>query len=190
MVGKWEFLMAYLNNIPQPADRLKDSQPEILENFSQIYNLIGVNHANFNTANAGKHNIVTMPVQGADPATNATEMAVYTRTSALTGAPELAIRRASNGSITEMTAGLLAANGWCYLPSGILMKWGNAAPGAFPVNLNAIGPAYATLYNVQLTPRGGAAASYAMVLNTTTSASLTVATNGAITVIYWVTLGV
>jgi hypothetical protein len=182
--------MAYNNAIPQPADRLKDSQPQILENFSQIYNLIGVNHANFNTANAGKHNLVTMPVQAANPATTATEMALYTRTSALTGAPELAIRRASSGTITEMTAGLLAATGWCYLPSGILMKWGNTATGAFPVNLNAVGPAYATLYNVQLTTRGGGAASYAMVLSTTTAASLTVATNGAITTIYWVTLGV
>jgi len=182
--------MAYNNAIPQPNDRIKDSQSQILQNFSQIFTVFGLNHANFNTANAGKHNIVSMPVQAVNPVTNATEVALYSKTGAVTGVPELAFRRNNSGLVVEMTAGLLAQTGWCYLPSGLLMKWGATASATFPVNLNLIGPAYASLYNVQSSTRVGGPASYASTLNNTTPASLNIGIVGASIVIYWVTLGV
>ena len=47
--------MAYLNNIPQATDRIKDSQPQILANFAEIQTLVGVNHVNFNAVDQGKH---------------------------------------------------------------------------------------------------------------------------------------
>ena len=55
--------MAYSNNIPQPTDRIKASQNDILQNFISISTLIGIDHVNFDAAsgNQGKHNVVSMP---------------------------------------------------------------------------------------------------------------------------------
>lgn len=185
--------MAYLPLIPGAAQRLKDSQPQIQNNFAEIQTLITANHEDFNTANAGKHKFLQMPEQVASPTTAVNEGGLFTRQGTTTAVTELAWRRENNGTVTEITAGSLGATGWSYLPSGLLMKWGAAASGSFPINLNLIGPAYTTLYNVQLTVRGGGTAEYVIVNNATTTAAslgITLGGVGAVTVIYWVTYGV
>ena len=40
--------MAYNQNIPQPADQLKNSQPQLLANFQEINTILDVNHVGFN----------------------------------------------------------------------------------------------------------------------------------------------
>ena len=117
----------YNNNIPQPTDPLSQSQSDILENFQEIYTLIGVNHVNFGAVGEGKHNYVTMPVQGSTPVTAAGELALFSQTSAISGNPAMAWVQQSNGAVIEFTTAGNLVLGWFRTPSGILVKWGSAS---------------------------------------------------------------
>ena len=134
--------MPYTNNIPFAAQRFKDSEPLIRDNFVEIQNALVVNHGDFGIPNVGKHLFLQMPVQGAGPVTNATEMGLYTKTGITTN-PEMFIRRESNGAEIEFTGALAANTGWTRLPSGILLKWGRLAVAATPQTI--IYPAAGTI---------------------------------------------
>lgn len=121
--------MAYNPNIPQPTDLLSQSQNDILDNFQALQTFLDVNHVDFASGDQGKHKWASFPVQGASPATLATEVAVFSRVSALTTNNELCLRLQANGAVVEMTSAFKNANGWSFLPSGILLKWGGAAAG-------------------------------------------------------------
>lgn len=151
--------MAYNNAIPAANDLLSQSQDDILQNFIEIKTLIDIDHETFGAANQGKHKQVTLPEQGADPATAANEVAVYSKLStegALGSA--LFLRHEGSGTVTDFTSSTQAANGWTRLPSGILLKWGSGttAGGAqvFALPVAATVPKFATIYSVSLTPNG------------------------------------
>jgi hypothetical protein len=117
--------MPYQQNIPQPADQLDDSQGDILGNFQEIYNLVGINHVQFGgAAGQGKHTEVTLPRNAAPTPTGITEANIYSDLNALTGQTELWWQRENNGNRISFTANASLANGWTYLPSGILLQWG------------------------------------------------------------------
>ncbi len=146
--------MAYNNNIPQPTDQISTSQADILNNFAAISTYLNINHVDFNGADQGKHKWVTMPVQVASPATGAGEVALFARTSTLSLVPEIAFRRESNGTVIEFTSSLSATIGWTRLPSGILLKWGNATANGlttytFPVAATI--PAFTNIFSIQIT---------------------------------------
>jgi hypothetical protein len=98
-------------------------------------------------------------LQAASPATAATEVALFSRTSTLTSNVELAVRKQSSGSVFEFTSALGAQPGWTILPSGILLKWGN---GTGSGNITVTFPVAATIpvfaagspYNILLTLTG------------------------------------
>jgi hypothetical protein len=119
--------MAYNPNIPMANDVISQSQPLIEENFQEINTLIQVNHATFGTPNAGKHNIVTLPVNANPTPTLIGEGSIYSETSALTGNTELAWQRDNGGPVIEWTGLGAGTNGWTRLPSGILLKWGTVS---------------------------------------------------------------
>ena len=50
----------------------------------------------------------------------------------------------ARSAYTPPNPGVVATNNWTYLPSGLILKFGNAAaaPGGVPVALNGIGPNY------------------------------------------------
>ena len=158
----------YLNNIPGPTDQLNNSQPQIQNNFLEIYNWVAINHEQFDTANSGKHTQVTLPVNVAPTPTGLTEANIYTRTSANTNNLELTWQRPLNqpvvgpGAIIEMTAQNNFGNpnfGWTRLPSGILLKWGQAGSTGtgfvvtYPLNINGIvaPPFTVNPFSIQLT---------------------------------------
>lgn len=167
--------MAYNQNIPQPTNRLKDSQADLLANFQAIKQLVDVNHATFGDVNEGKHKFVTMPEQGASPTTAINEMALFTRQSALSSVAELVIRRENNGPAVEFTSSTQATNGWTRLPSGILIKWGTASITSrnsletiiFPVAGTI--PVFTAVFTVQALQTFGAGPSLGQ-LNTAVSA--------------------
>lgn len=149
--------MAYNSNIPQPNDELKDSQADILENFTQIKNLIDVNHETFGSANEGKHKFVQFP-EGAAPATAVDEGALYVAPGVQSLESELIFRRENNGPFIILTEGQEpvgvnpVGTWWTYLGSGrnnpILVKGGIQATPVnnnnslqASINLNAFGPA-------------------------------------------------
>jgi hypothetical protein len=152
--------MAYNPNIPQATDIPAQSQSQILANFTDIYNWVGVNHVSFDLTGAGKHNFVSMPVQGSTPVTVAGELALFSQTSAITGVPEMAWVQQSSGAVVEFTSSGSLSSGWFRTASNILVKWGTATEtGAATVVFPTVDgggqtiPAFAlNPVNIQFTP--------------------------------------
>jgi|SRR5271165_3263752 len=158
--------MAYNNAIPQPTDLISVSQGDLLNNFAAIQTLLTVNHVNFNTADQGKHMWVTFPQQGATPPAGsgflATELGLYNAVNATTTKNELYVNKTNQATVVQvpMTASTLSTSsspaqgtqGWSYLPSGIIIKWGNTTgTGLTLVDFTGLGPTYTNLLSVLLT---------------------------------------
>lgn len=150
--------MPYNANIPQPTDAISDSQDDILNNFQSINTWVQVNHTGFDSPpNTGKHTVVEMPQQALATVTPAGEVAIECLASAYnTNGPELIYLPQSAGARVEMTASLKSAVGWTFIPSGLLIKWGQinvAALGSFTFALpiGATIPAFGAIYNVAFT---------------------------------------
>ena len=138
--------LTYLNNIPQATDALATSQPQILTNFASIETLIDVDHADFAAVTYGQHNKVSLPVQISAPSFAAGTIGLYNVNSSLTSNNELYITN-SAGTSYPVTAADLATTGWCYLPSGLIMKWGvNSGNGSTTISYptGATIPVFAT----------------------------------------------
>lgn len=155
--------MAYNQNIPQPTDKLSQSQSDILNNFQAINTLITVNHATFGTANAGKHNFVSLPQQGGNPGTAAAEIALYSKADATsTGGVGLYLQRPSNGAAVSLTSANAVVNGWSMLPSGIIIQWGssvmNGGVSQLDVNLPITFPT--AILSVTATPNNTPSGNY------------------------------
>ena len=126
--------MAYNPNIPQPPDIKSVSQPQILNNFIAINDLLAVNHQTFGASGEGKHKFLQMPEQGSAPLTTVNEAALYAAVGAASSQAELVFKRetpAINATVpatvafTECLANASdGSTGWTMLPSGIIMKWG------------------------------------------------------------------
>lgn len=146
-----------LNNVPQAGQTLAVTRNPIQQNFSVIDTAFSVNHVAYGAGGQGKHNFVSLPVQGAAPATIAGEIALFSQTSAVTGNPELALRRQTNGTSYEISTygtGSYSFNSggqgsitytytWTRLPSGLLMLWGTQT---------SVGPAFTATGLVMVFP--------------------------------------
>jgi len=161
--------MAYNSQIPQPTDLLSQSQPQLLGNFQAIQTLIDVDHVDFNTPNQGKHFRVSLPVQSPAPTFTTGDVGMYSFLNPVTSQNELYINKINQVTTTQIcaTASILSttsaptnnSSGWTYLPSGILMKWGNATITStsgspvqtvtFPTASNI--PVFNQVFSVQLT---------------------------------------
>lgn len=131
--------MAYNQNIPQPADQLKNSQPQLLANFQEINTALNVNHVGFNLGDEGKHKFLQMPEQIAAPVTNASEIALFSFLGANSGVTELNFKRAGNPLTSiPFTEGLLATPGWTILPCGLVVKWGSSVLPASGVPVTSL----------------------------------------------------
>lgn len=142
--------MAWNPNIPNPTDLISASQAQIKANFQALDPL-------FTSAQ-----YVLLPQQAQAPTTSSSQIGLYAQTSPITSALELYIVRASNGAQISATAAGLSSSGWSYLPSGLLMKWGNDSTTtyndletkSFPTASNI--PVFNNIYSMQLTPASGA----------------------------------
>jgi hypothetical protein len=171
--------MAYNANIPQPTDAISDSQNDILDNFQSINTWVQVNHTGFDSPpNTGKHTVVELPQQAMATVTPVGEVAIECLSSAYNAnGPELIYLPENAGARVEMTASLKATNGWTFLPSGLLIKWGRflvaaAGTAVVPFPAGAGIPAYGmTVYNITFQVSNGAATdpNWAITLNTATT---------------------
>ena len=130
----------YNNAIPQSTDQFSISQPELLQNFQSIQLLIDVDHTDFTSVNAGQHDQVSLPVQGAAPAFAPGSYGLYNLFDGLNN--QLFMKNDFTGLQVPVSKGNIPSvgpsgfkNGYTYLPSGFLIKWGLAAAAA-----NAITP--------------------------------------------------
>lgn len=143
--------MAYNAQIPQANDQISVSQGQILANFQFL-----------NTIASG---IFDAPAQLTVPVIAAGDVALYAKVPAapfpLTGTNELFLVKSSGAAFPLTAQGITGGVSWCYLPSGLIMKWGQfTATGTqqfvYPVAANV--PAFTlTPTSIQLTPvRNGA----------------------------------
>jgi len=149
----------YSENTPQSSDKINTTQPIIQSNFQAIDELIGENHVGFNVDGFGKHTVVEMPVQGAAPTFATDENGFYNLLNATTGKNELYIHKQRQGvaagesipfsaSVLSNTVTASCTNGWSYLPSGLLVRWGKnttaVAAATFSIDTATIsgGPAF------------------------------------------------
>ena len=144
--------MAYQANIPAATDVISQSQSAIQGNF-QALAPFGNGYADFT-------------VQGATPPIIAADTGLYTKSNATTTQNEMYIQKRTNNADVQipMTASSISNAapvvnmvGWSYLPSGLLIKWGNydttTRNAVIYVNVDSIsgGPAFNKIFNVQVT---------------------------------------
>ena len=99
-------MSVYTPNIPQAGDVPAQSQSLMLANFQALQNDLDKNHVPISDlVNRGKHNFCQFPQQIADPATAATDGALYTK--AFGGDTELYYRNQNNGTVYHLTNGLI-----------------------------------------------------------------------------------
>lgn len=189
--------MSYNSNIPQPGNKLKVSQRDLLANFQAIMQLIDVNHVDFaNATNQGKHNILTIPLVSTSPAAPAFlsgEQGIYNLVNATTTKNELYVHKQINAGTADIpftasslsnTAPVSLGKGWTYMPSGILLVWDTVDSSATFVTPQAtVGcPAFNVVFQVQLTVKSGIQSNATVVLSSTpagTTGNFTFLTNNA-----------
>ncbi len=196
-------MFPYNDLVPQAAEKISSTQNPILNNFQSILELLSVNHAPFNSVDAGKHYYTSLEFQGSDPATSSTEMAVYCK--ATPSGPNLAeiyYRYPSSGTVNQLTGNIgtgTFTNGFSYLAPTVLMKWGTVTGIVSGANVIVFpttdsNPAFTTTpTNIYFTP----SAYYVQVSGSTyvTSATnlqftLQVGQSGFSTSIYWMAIGI
>ena len=143
----------YNENIPQPTDTLDQSQSDLLANFQAIKQLIDVDHGTFGSSEEGTHIKLTIPDSGGVPSFSGTDIGIYANVSTFTSKNELFMRPSDGGTDFPWTGKDAATQGWTYLPSGILLKWGTAPSNGdstfvFPLSPD---PAFTELFSVQVT---------------------------------------
>jgi hypothetical protein len=154
--------MAYQATKPLSTDLLSQSQTDISTNFTEIKTLVDVNHETFGSAaGQGKHFFVQFPLKtisaANQPATAITEFAIY---NAANGAGNAALWLRTNNAAGVVTGdkdittnNQTGAKGWCWLPNGILAKWGivNMTATTTSTESYIVGPgAFTTVYLVQV----------------------------------------
>ncbi len=161
--------MSYQQNIPAATDVKSQSQADIQGNFQAIKTLIDVNHVTFGAANQGKHDKVSFPLTSTSPVAPvflATEEGLYNLVNATTSKNELYVHRQTVDAATDIpfTASVLSNtavassdNGWTYLPSGVLLKWGRTAAVTATVavtpTVTSGGPNFTRVFRVMVTPQ-------------------------------------
>ncbi len=95
----------YISTVPQGNQQINNTQEPIKDNFQAIYDLIDINHVNFNTPDTfGRHKMVSYIQQSSDPSTTCSEMALYSKSvSNDTNNLELFYRYPCNGSVVQLT---------------------------------------------------------------------------------------
>jgi hypothetical protein len=154
---------------PADADLVFNSigSTAIRGDFSAIDTAWDINHVGIGDTYQGKHTTVHLR-EVSTPTTLNNEIALYCQDPSYTlQGSELFIRRESNGAGIPATAAYFIAGsdtgstqGWTFLPSGILLKWGtiNTAGGdqsfTFATGTNYV--AFSEVYRAFLTPRDSA----------------------------------
>lgn len=148
--------MAYNKAIPQLTDKLSNSQADLLANFDAIQDFIEVNHVTFADSDFGKHTVASFPTQSGAPAAVADQVDLYNID--VDGTSELCIQR-SDGTSNPITSFLGASEGWTYLPSGLILKWGYEAAttsgaGTYTFPVSGTIPVFSHIYHVTINPFG------------------------------------
>jgi hypothetical protein len=145
--------MAWQPNIPAATDQLSVSQGDLQGNFQALNTAVGVDHYLPGVANDGKHKQVTLPVQSPVPTFAAGEVGVYNFLDPVSGVNQLYVTF-QDGTNAPISASKGATDGYTYLPSGLLIKWGSASPSGEQTVNYAVGadiPVFTAVYSASVT---------------------------------------
>lgn len=197
----------YTSNIPQSNQTISSTQAPICSNFQAINEALSANHVSFlDSINFGKHTYTSLQMQNSDPDTSLTQMAIYCKALASsTNGMELFYRYPNNGAVVQLTGSVggtsanAATNGWSYLTSTLLMKWGTTTGiinGTNVITFPTAGgiPAFTSnVYSLQFNPSTNitSAVNPYPFLSATTTTTFTLTTfSTQITSVYWLAIGV
>lgn len=93
--------MSYNPNIPQSTSKRAISQKQILANYQAIFNTFAENHSALGKETQGQHNVLILRAQSGDPATTATQTALYNKL--VTSVPNLFFRPNNSQTPIQMT---------------------------------------------------------------------------------------
>jgi hypothetical protein len=185
--------MAYQPNKPEATDQLSQSQTDLQNNFQSINTSFNQNHVTFDIADTGKHKFIQFPVQAADPVAVAGQVDVYNK---LFGAVNELYIQKSNGTQVPVTASTQAQTGYCYLPCGLIMKWGrgtvNASAASAATAFEATVP-FTAVYSANATLNGRTGMDKGCYIQTLTTTHITVYNanaNGGARTFYYFVIGV
>jgi hypothetical protein len=176
--------MAYSPNIPLANEKLSQSQPNILNNFAAIANVLNPDNGT-----------IKLPIQIAAQGTAAGQISLYSKTgNGVPAVQSLFWREANNGPEHDMASCMPAANGWTILPSGKMIQWGKAnVGGASTVALPKPFPSNFFTVTVSEEDRGGLARTFCQATpNGLASFSARNIKDGGgleATLIYWIAIG-
>lgn len=143
--------MAYTANVPTASQLISQSQPIINANFQALASW-GNGYGAFST-------------QVSAPAFAASTDYIYMLTYATTSTNELWLHKQTTAGLSEVpfsaskmsnNAAASCDNGWTYLPSGLLIKWGAQSASANPTSITPTvtsgGPNFSRVFRVMVTP--------------------------------------
>jgi|SoiMetStandDraft_2_1073263.scaffolds.fasta_scaffold00037_15 hypothetical protein len=156
--------MAFLPLIPQSTDKLSISQGNILNNFTILGAIAGnASAASASINSTSGFNWLYFPNQGATPPAGSSfpagDVALYAFNNVTSTRDELYINKTLASGVAQIpstasTLGtatpLLGTDGYTYLPSGLILKWGPGTANGSAVIAFA-GPAFTVCLSVQLT---------------------------------------
>ena len=113
----------YDTNVPNPPNSPSVDVVNMQINTNSIAGIIATDHVGFGVPDGGTHNQSTYNA-GSNPATSATQGAVYTKTSGTD--IELFYRHKSSGLVTQITGPQVVSGftGYQFLPGGLILQWG------------------------------------------------------------------
>lgn len=165
----------YNQNIPQPGDIPAQSQALILQNFQYLNNLV-----------EGVNNAILFEQVGVAPTVINTQVGMY---NVLTGGNNTLIVKNGIGTAVDILTCGKNVNGWCFLPCGIIMAWGNFLVGATSTQANALTsatiptfPGFTNVYNAQVTIGHAAGLTSALSVTNLAAATMSVYNPNAVQV--------
>ncbi len=118
-----------------------EQRTTLTTNNNSIDSIVDVDLYGFNDNNGGLHQKSTYVDQVSDPGSSASQLVEYSKSVTYANAAgtfsELFFQRDAVGTAVQMTTGpgnpVVSKNGQCYLPGGLIMKWGSneGTPGPF-----------------------------------------------------------
>jgi len=139
--------MSYNPNIPLAASKRVISQSQIKSNFTEIFNAFAKNHSPLgNNDLQGKHNMLILRPQALDPATTATQVAIYNKKVATI--PNLFYRANNSQTPIQMTYPSIGVNKNSSIQYSFVAGPFVVYTGAIPTNI--VGNSFTITYQVPL----------------------------------------
>ena len=119
---------------PQDGSSLGQSKRQIRDNIDGTYQTLAIDHIDNNgnpgAKPAGYHKVIHMVPQGSNPAAIAGYGQLFSKTVTSVISDTALFWETGTGIVSQLTMNILpkaAANGYTYLPGGILLQWGIVA---------------------------------------------------------------